>query len=341
VATADVYFHPIFLEHDTGNHPEGAERLVVSRRELLQGRVGIDWIEPVAAEVEMVSRVHTPAYIESVRRMADEGGGRLDWDTVVSPASYVAAMHAAGAGIQAVERAVRRERRAFLLVRPPGHHARRGQGMGFCLFNNAAVAAVHALDGLGLKRVLIVDWDVHHGNGTQEMFYDDPRVLYCSLHLGNHYPGTGSVEEIGDGPGIGYTANLPLMYGAGDGAITAFFSRVIRPLADAFGPQLVLVSAGYDSADGDPLGGLSLSNGAFRWMAGVLSEICDRHRAAGPVCSLEGGYDPGVLAAGIEATIEGLTSGPGKMSAEPSAAETAVIDVLVRRLSPHWRLEPM
>ena len=341
MATADVYFHPIFLEHDTGNHPEGAERLVVSRRELLYGRVAIDWIEPTAADVETVSRVHTPDYIESVRRMADEGGGRLDWDTVVSPASYSAAMHAAGAGVQAVERAVRLGRRAFLLVRPPGHHARRGQGMGFCLFNNVAVAAVHALDELGLKRVLIVDWDVHHGNGTQEIFYDDPRVLYCSLHLGNHYPGTGSLEEIGDGPGIGYTANLPLMYGAGDGAVSAFFSRVIRPLAGAFQPQLVLVSAGYDSADGDPLGGLSLSRGAFRWMADFLSDICLRHRAAGPVCFLEGGYDPRVLADGIEATIEGLTSGAGTLWAEPSAAETAVIDVLVRRLSPYWALELM
>jgi len=340
VATADVYFHPIFLEHDTGNHPECAERLVVARRRLLQSDARIEWVQPAPAEVEMVARVHAPAYIDSVRLVAEAGGGWLDPDTVLSPASYTAALYAAGAGVQAVERCLQGGRRSFLLVRPPGHHARYDQGMGFCLFNNIAVATAHALEVLGLERVLIVDWDVHHGNGTQETFYEDPRVLYCSLHLGNHFPGTGSLEEIGAGAGMGHTVNLPLRYGAGDGAVSAFFSRVVRPLADEFRPQLVLVSAGYDSAEGDPLGGLSFSRGAFRWMSGVLGEICVRYGAAGPVCFLEGGYDYGLLPAGIEATIEGLLDGPGEMSAEPSVSETAAIDLLARRLSPYWADAP-
>ncbi|HZK48842.1 MAG TPA: histone deacetylase [Thermoleophilia bacterium] len=336
MATADVYFHPIFLEHDTGDHPECAERLVVARRRLLQSGMGIEWIEPTPAEVEAVARVHDSAYIRAVHRMADAGGGSLDPDTVVSPLSYSAAMYAAGAGIQAVERALHGGRRSFLLVRPPGHHARREWAMGFCLFNNVAIAAAHALEELGVERVLIVDWDVHHGNGTQEAFYDDPRVLYCSFHLGRHFPGTGSMDEIGVGRGLGYTANLPLMHGAGDGAASAFFSSVIGPLAEAFDPQLVLVSAGYDSGEGDPLGGLRLTREAFRWMSGTLGGMCARSGAAGPVCFLEGGYDTDVLASGIEATIEGLIEGPGEMSAQPTGAEAAAVETLTRRLSAHW-----
>lgn len=336
MTTTDVYFHPIFLQHDTGSHPECAERLVAARQRLLRSDLNIEWVEPRAADVQMVTRVHAPAYVDSVRRLAEAGGGRLDLDSVVSAASYEAALHAAGAGVQAVERAVLDARRSFLLVRPPGHHARHDQGMGFCIFNNIAVAATHALEVLGLQRVLIVDWDVHHGNGTQEAFYEDPRVLYFSLHLGNHYPGTGSLEEIGAGAGIAHTVNLPLRYGAGEGVVSAFFSRVIRPLAHAFEPQLVLVSAGYDSADGDPLGGLLLSSGFFRWMSGSLSDISARSGAAGPVFFLEGGYDMELLAAGIEATIEGLNAGAGYMGGEPTAPETALIDVLVRRLSPYW-----
>ena len=333
---AAVYFHPLFLEHDTGNHPECAERLVVARRRLLDDAPDVEWIEPKPASVEMVGRVHTQEHIETVARVAAAGGGRLDWDTVISPASYDAALLAAGAGVQAVERSLEGKGPAFLLVRPPGHHARPDQGMGFCLFNNIAVAATHALESLGLERVLIFDWDVHHGNGTQEIFYHDPRVVFCSLHLGRHYPGTGSLSETGAGRGEGHTVNLPLDHGAGDGLLPLFFSRVIDPIVDAFVPQSILVSAGYDSSAGDPLGGLTFSRQAFRWMAGTLVEACARHGAAGPVCFLEGGYDMGLLSEGILATIEGLTHGPGTLEKAPQPSEAAVVEVVARRLSTWW-----
>jgi acetoin utilization deacetylase AcuC-like enzyme len=336
VAPAAVYFHPLFLEHDTGMHPESSQRLVAARRALLAGGLKLDWIEPGAATVEQLARVHTRGHIANVERVAANGGGHLDWDTVVSSASYEAALRAAGAGIQAVERAVEGGDPAFLLVRPPGHHARADQGMGFCLFNNIAVAAAHALAALDVERVLVVDWDVHHGNGTQEMFFDDPRVLFSSMHLGRHYPGTGTLDDVGSGDGVGYTANLPLEHGCGDGAASLFFSRVIEPLAEEFRPQLVLVSAGYDSAAGDPLGGLMLSRAAFRWMSATLTDLCARTGAGGPVCFLEGGYDTGLLSAGIQATIEGFSGGPGTLDVVASPTEAAVVEVLVRRLAPYW-----
>jgi acetoin utilization deacetylase AcuC-like enzyme len=336
VASAAVYFHPLFLEHDTGMHPESSQRLVAARRALVDSGSALEWIEPEAATREMLARIHTPGHIENVRRVAEGGGGHLDWDTVVSPASYDAALHAAGAGVQAVERAVRGGGPAFLLVRPPGHHARSDQGMGFCLFNNIAVAAAHAIAALGLERVLIVDWDVHHGNGTQESFFEDPHVLFFSMHLGHHYPGTGSLNEIGEGEGEGYTGNLPLEHGAGDGAASLFFSRVVEPPALEFDPQLVLVSAGYDSSAGDPLGGLMLSSGAFRWMTGRLTALCDRLGAAGPICFLEGGYDTGLLSSGIVATIQGFSAGPGTLDVAASPSEAAAVELLIRRLAPYW-----
>jgi acetoin utilization deacetylase AcuC-like enzyme len=208
--------------------------------------------------------------------------------------------------------------------------------MGFCLFNNIAVAAAHAVAELGLERILIVDWDVHHGNGTQEMFFDDPRVLFFSMHLGRHYPGTGSLSEIGAGEGVGYTGNLPLEHGSGDAVASLFFSRVVEPVAREFGPQLVLVSAGFDSSAGDPLGGLTLSRAAFRWMSGRLTELCRTTGAVGPICFLEGGYDVGLLSAGIVATIEGFSSGPGTLDVAASAPEAAAVELLARGLAPYW-----
>jgi acetoin utilization deacetylase AcuC-like enzyme len=337
MAATAVYYHPLFLEHDTGDHPESADRLLAVRRRLLASDLAVEWVESGAAPVEAITRVHAPEYVATVRRLAERGGGRLDWDTVVAPASYGAALHAAGAGIQAVEAACAEGRRSFLLVRPPGHHARPDQGMGFCLFNNIAVAAAHALAELDVERVFVFDWDVHHGNGTQEAFYDDPRVLFCGFHMAHHYPGTGAVDETGVGAGTGYTANLPLPHGAGDGAVLAFFTRVVLPLLAAFEPQLVLVSAGYDSLRGDPLGGLALSEDMMRWMAASLKAACDRSGAAGPVCFLEGGYDLGLLADGVVATIAGLgDSVPGEAPAAASAREDRTVDTLVAALAPRW-----
>jgi acetoin utilization deacetylase AcuC-like enzyme len=226
----DVYYHPLFLEHETGDHPENKERLVAATHALLDSGLELEWVTPVPASVEAIARVHDPAYIESVREMAERGGGWLDADTSVSLKSYEAALLAAGAGLMAVDKALQTGEKAFLLVRPPGHHACPNKGMGFCLFNNVAVAAAYALAEKGLERVLIVDWDVHHGNGTQAMFYKEPRVLFFSTHEAGHYPGTGKTVETGADVAAGTTINVPLMAGDGDGAVQQAFDTLLAPV---------------------------------------------------------------------------------------------------------------
>ena len=337
VAPIAVYYHPRFLDHDTGQHPESAGRLVACRRVLLAADLDLQWIEPRPAPLAYIERVHDSRYVEELRRFAELGGGYLDADTVVSSASYEAAVLAAGAGVDAVERACAGDGPAFVLARPPGHHALRGRGMGFCLFNTIAVAAAHALETCGFERVLIFDWDVHHGNGTQDAFYDDPRVLFISLHQRHHYPGTGHVGEVGLGEGVGYTVNVPLPAGAGDGAAAAIFETLVEPLARAYRPQLVLASCGYDSIAGDPLGGLRMSRDVYRWMASRLAALGRELDAAGPVCTLEGGYDPPLVADALVATLEGLQGDPVPVPGRPAAPdETAAVAAARQALAPYW-----
>ena len=336
MGSIDVYYDPLFLKHDTGEHPENKKRLAVSLQTLLDSDLDLDWVSPKPATVENIARVHDLTYIGSVERTARNGGGWLDWDTAISPDSYDAALLAAGAGLMAVERSLQMGRRAFLLVRPPGHHARPSQGMGFCLFNNIAVAAAHALGVLGLERVLIVDWDVHHGNGTHDAFYDDPRVLFFSMHEGDHYPGTGFVSEVGAGPGAGYTINVPLGSGSGDGAILTAFNDLLFPVAKAFEPQLILISAGYDGQRGDPLGDLRYSVAAFQWMAARLRSLAQECGAAGPVAFLEGGYSPTMLAASIVVTIRGLAGEEPVFEPQVSDAERREVQHAIEAMRPYW-----
>jgi acetoin utilization deacetylase AcuC-like enzyme len=336
VGSIDVYYDPLFLKHDTGEHPENKQRLAVSLQTLLDSDLDLDWVTPKPATADDIARVHHRGYIESVEHTARNGGGWLDWDTAISPDSYDAALLAAGSGLMAAERAVRLGRPAFLLVRPPGHHAKPSEGMGFCLFNNIAVAATHALDVLGLERVLIVDWDVHHGNGTHDAFYDDPRVLFFSMHEADHYPGTGSVSEVGSGRGAGYTINVPLRAGSGDGAILTAFNELLFPVARAFKPQLILISAGYDGQQGDPLGGLRYSEAVFQWMAARLRSLVLECNAAGPVAFLEGGYSPAMLAASIVATIRGLTGQEPVFEPQVSDAERREVQLAVEAMRPYW-----
>jgi acetoin utilization deacetylase AcuC-like enzyme len=337
VSRTAVYYHPRFLEHDTGMHPESSERLVQSRAALLESPLDLEWIAPEPATRTELERVHAPGYVDTVHGLAERGGGHLDLDTPVSAASYDAALLAAGAGVQAVERAVGGGGRAFLLVRPPGHHALSGRGMGFCLFNNIAVAAAHALAMLGVERVLIFDWDVHHGNGTQEAFYGERRVLFVSLHQRHHYPGTGRADEVGDAEGAGYTVNVPLPGGAGDGAVGLIFDELVWPLARAFAPQLILVSSGFDSRAGDPLGGLEFSNDAYGWMSSQLCALAEETGAAGPVCFLEGGYDTRLLAESIVTTVGGLEGRPGRLPNEsPRPEEVAAVTAAVHAAAPFW-----
>ncbi|MBN1321384.1 MAG: histone deacetylase [Thermoleophilia bacterium] len=332
-----IYYHPLFLEHETGDHPESKQRLIVAKRVLEQSGLDLEWITPEPAPVPAIARVHEQAYIDSVRELAYGDGGWLDWDTAVSPKSYEAAVHAAGAGLMAVDRALSAGQNAFMLVRPPGHHACRSRGMGFCLFDNIAIAAAYALQELGLERVLIVDWDVHHGNGTQAAFYDDPRVIYLSTHLAGHFPGTGMVREVGTGDGAGFTVNVPLQTGAGDGTVSLVFETLLVPLARAFRPQLVLVSAGYDPQKGDPLGGLCFSQDAFQWMGACLRGLCEELGASGPLVFLEGGYIPEMMAASIVATLKGMQGEALMLDQTASADERADVREALEEIKPYWK----
>lgn len=332
-----VYYHPLFVEHETGDHPECKERLMIAKPIIEESGLDLEWLTPQPAPLAAIARIHDPAYIDNVRRIAEGGGGRLDWDTVVSPLSYQAALVAAGAGIAAVERCLSGGQNAFMLVRPPGHHACRARGMGFCLFNNIAIAAVHALEELGLERVLIVDWDVHHGNGTQAAFYNDPRVLFTSTHLAGHFPGTGMSREIGSGEGAGYTVNVPLQHGEGDGAVRLTFETLIAPLARAYRPQLVLVSAGYDPQEGDPLGGLCFSQTSFQWLAASLVALAQEVGASGPLCFLEGGYIPEMMAASVVATLRGMLGDMPSFEPRVTPDERADVRETLEELKPYWK----
>ena len=331
-----VWYHERFLEHDTGYHPENAERLRAARRSLLAEFPGLTWRTPAPAPLEAITRVHDATYVDTVRSMSVRGGGSLDLDTVVSPASYDAALLAAGAGIQAIDQALATGERGFLLVRPPGHHATPVRGMGFCLFNNIAVAALHALEERGLRRVLIVDWDVHHGNGTQDTFYADPRVLFVSMHMSPHYPGTGALDEVGVGRAAGCTVNVPLGGGCGDGAVAQVFALLVDPLARAFRPELILASSGYDAQAGDPLGGLAFSQSAFQWMAWELGRLAEAVGAAGPICFLEGGYDPERLGRSVVATVKGLTGEPVAFAPVAAPVEVGAVAAALRVQAPYW-----
>ncbi len=295
-----------YLKHDDPAHPENAGRLRAIRR-LLKGSGAWDElipIEPRPIERERLTALHAPAYVDQVQRAAEAGARWLDLDTYMTPFSYQVALLAAGGVIEAVRAVQRGQVEAVLaLVRPPGHHARPAREMGFCLFNNVALAALYALQEGGLERVLVVDWDVHHGNGTQEAFYSDGRVLYFSTHQFPYYPGTGSVQETGAGDGAGCIVNVPLPAGSGDAVYRYVFDNVLLPAARRFRPQLVLVSAGYDAHWSDPLASMRLSGRGFAYLAAVVRQIVQECCPGKLVLGLEGGYNPEALSYGILTTL--------------------------------------
>lgn len=311
--TAYVY-DPIYLEHDLPSHPENARRLkrILSTLEAegVMGRLRL--LEPRPATAEELQRVHTPEHIERVRRKAQAGGGYLDPDTYVSLRSFDAALMAAGGVVRAVEAVLAGEIvNAFALVRPPGHHATATRAMGFCLFNNVAVAARAALaspfplvrgragEGGQVERVFIADFDVHHGNGTQDAFADDPAVFYFSTHQYPHYPGTGRWSETGYGAGEGTVLNVPLSSGVGDAGYAQVFAELVWPLAERFRPDLILVSAGYDAHWNDPLAQMNLSLTGYAWLEQELVRMAEQLCSGRIVFTLEGGYQLDVLACGV------------------------------------------
>jgi acetoin utilization deacetylase AcuC-like enzyme len=306
-----LYYDPCFLEHQTGGHPERPERLIAVARHL--ERTGLDkrcerpsW-HPVSDE--RLARVHDLSYARELLAFERAGGGRVEVDTVVGPGSVAVARLAAGAVCDAVERVVQGgDKTAFCVVRPPGHHALRNSAMGFCLFNHVAIGARLAIDELGLARVMIVDWDVHHGNGTQDEFYADGRVGFLSIHRWPFYPGTGDSDETGTGNGLGTTVNLPTALGTLRSEYFASFRSAFEKFADRFCPQLVLVSAGFDSHRDDPVGSLGLETEDFRELTRIVLDVAKVHAQGRVVSMLEGGYNPSILAGCVELHLRELLS---------------------------------
>jgi acetoin utilization deacetylase AcuC-like enzyme len=291
-----------------GHHPERPERLRAARAGVERSNAAFERVPGRDASDDELARVHDPRFIERLGRMRGEEG-YLDADTYVSPGSVDIARLAAGSLIAMVDAMMDGPlRKGAALLRPPGHHARPARAMGFCLLNNVAVAAAHAR-ARGLQRVAVVDWDVHHGNGTQEMFWRDPHVLYVSTHQFPFYPGTGDVDEIGEGDGKGFNVNIPLTACGGDAVYASAFERVVLPVVESFAPELVLVSAGFDASARDPLAQMHLSPEAFGWMARELARVADKTAAGRIALVLEGGYDLVALEAGTRAAIDGMLSG--------------------------------
>jgi acetoin utilization deacetylase AcuC-like enzyme len=292
----------------------------------------LDLIKVTADPVpdDVLFAVHEEPYVEMVRSHARSGGGILDPDTVVSASSYDAAVLAAGAAVAAVAQVLHAGvgTAAFAAVRPPGHHALPARGMGFCLFNNAACAALAARRH-GCERVMILDWDVHHGNGTQEIFYRDGSVLYVSLHQENWYPGTGPWSDFGGGAGEGFTVNVPLPAQTGDEGYRLVFEEVVVPLGAAFRPDLLVISAGYDAQRGDPLGGMLVSTGGFAMMTELARQAAGSSRRITAV--LEGGYHLQPLAQSVLATLDVLSGNPAP-AATPSAADEIPYRVIAERV---------
>jgi acetoin utilization deacetylase AcuC-like enzyme len=295
-----------FDEHASRSyHPERPERLRAARAAMAVGGVEVERVAAREATDAELGRVHDAAFVEALAKIAGEEG-HLDPDTYVAPKSVAAAKLAAGGAIALVDALLDgRATTGTALLRPPGHHARPARAMGFCLINNVAVAAAHAR-ARGLERILVVDWDVHHGNGTQEMFWRDPHVLYVSTHQHPFYPGTGDADEQGEGEGRGFTVNVPLAAGGGDGVYRAAFERIVLPVAEKYAPELVLVSAGFDAAARDPLAQMELDEGAFGWMARELARVADRSAKGRMALLLEGGYDLVALEAGLASAVRGM-----------------------------------
>ncbi|GIK77020.1 MAG: histone deacetylase [Acidobacteria bacterium] len=299
--------HPTSLAHDTGPHPENAGRIEAIESALERaGWPGLERAEPPPAEREWLTRVHSARHVDSIARLCAAGGGPIDLDTVTVPASWEAALRAAGAAAEGARSLLAGEHDvAFCGMRPPGHHAESGRAMGFCLLNNAAVGAAHAVAACGAERVLVLDWDVHHGNGTEEIFRERGDVLYVSIHQSPLYPGTGAAAEIGSGAGAGATVNLPVPPGAGGAEFVGLVAHLVVPLAHAFRPDLLVVSAGYDAHAADPLAGCLLDDADYAAMAAHVREL-GRGLAAPILVCLEGGYERGALARSVLATLGAL-----------------------------------
>jgi acetoin utilization deacetylase AcuC-like enzyme len=300
-----------FLDHvmDPG-HPESPERLRAIYKMLDESEIkkNLQLIQPRPATRSELEMVHSPSYIEMVSQTAGKPYYRLDMDTSTCAKSYETALLAAGGFLELIQSILEGKLdNGFALIRPPGHHAERDRAMGFCIFNNVAIGASYALKNFSLERILIVDWDVHHGNGTQNSFYEDPRVLYFSTHrYGFFYPGTGASTEVGKGKGLGFNLNVPLSMRAGDPEYGNIFEKILKPIALEYKPQLILVSAGFDIHYNDPLGGMEVTEKGFSRMTQIIMDIARETSQGKLAFTLEGGYDVMGQSRSVEAVLKEL-----------------------------------
>jgi acetoin utilization deacetylase AcuC-like enzyme len=312
MAPAVYVSHPAMLEHDTGEHPERAERIRAIEAQLDRvGWHGFERREAPRVARDLLEHVHFREYVAAIEAYCARGGGAIDADTIVGPGSWEAALRSAGGAVELVELLLSgAAATGFAAVRPPGHHATVARAMGFCLFNNVALAATHALRAHGLERILILDWDVHHGNGTNDLFARDPRVLYISIHQAGLWPGTGAATDNGAGEGAGFTLNIPVPPHSGDDVFCGLIDQRIVPLARQFDPQLVLVSAGYDAHAEDPLADCQVSDQGFARMTASVRDLC-ADLGVPLALVLEGGYALTAIARSVELTLAELARTAG------------------------------
>lgn len=337
-----------YLQHSAGfAHPESPERLAAIY-EMLENPL-MDWkfthIKPREATHKEIEMIHSPSYVQFIASTAGQRCVYLDPDTSTSPETYEIAKLAVGGVCNAIDSVIKGEvNNAFAFVRPPGHHAEKDTAAGFCVFNNIAIGAMYAISKYGLNRILIVDWDLHHGNGTQHSFYKDPRILYFSTHQYPYYPGTGSLQELGNGEGEGYTINVPLREGAGDAAFVKIYRRILQPVVLEFKPELILLSAGFDTHFQDPLGGMRVTPEGFAAMARILLNIADTCCQGRFVAVLEGGYHIVGLTRSVKAVLEEMLDEThvtedrlSFLEKEADDDTEQLINKIISRIRPHWK----
>lgn len=341
-----IVYHPDYLVHTQSQHPERKERLehinAALREEGLLDKIVIS--EPKPAVVEDIALVHSFEHISAVEEACLSGKRFLDMDTYIVPDSYKVALLSAGGALEGLRMVMEGpERKTFVLNRPPGHHAEKNQAMGFCLFNNVAVAAAVARRDFGLQRIAIVDWDVHHGNGTQHSFEDDPTVLFISIHQSPAYPGSGNLGEVGLGDGEGYTVNIPLPAGCGDRDYALFYDQIIMPILDRYKPELIIVSAGQDAYLQDPLAGMALTHKGYFYMAEKLVEAADRWAEGRLLLCLEGGYHLQGQAGAVMQILSaigqwGLPIGEKSSELEPNRQVQQRLEEVLKVQRQYWKI---